>query len=51
MRLTFQELLTSVFLEERLVSHWSMEVVDEQVEDRLDLVLRVAGKLSESLVL
>lgn len=41
--LTFQELLASVFLEERFVGHGTVEVVDHQAEDRVDFLLGVSG--------
>jgi hypothetical protein len=48
---TFQELLAGVLLEQRLVSDWSVQVVDEELEDGLDFLLSVASELSECLVL
>ena len=50
-RLTLEELLASVFLEQRLMSDRSVEVVDEQLKDWSDLFLVVASKLCESLIL
>jgi hypothetical protein len=41
--LTLQELFASVLLEERFVDNWAGEIVNHELEDRLDLVLCVAG--------
>ena len=49
--LTFQELLACVFLEESLMSDRSLKVVDHEIEDWSDVILRIPSKLSQSCVL
>ena len=48
---TFEELLAGVLLEQRLMSHWGLEVVDHEIEDRSDVLLSIPSELSESCVL
>lgn len=49
--LTLQELLASVFLEERIVGHGSMKVIDHQPEDGVDFLFRVPSIMSQGGVL
>jgi hypothetical protein len=48
---TFQKLLARVLLEERVVLHWAVQVIDHEKEDRFNLLFCVAGVVSESGVL
>ena len=50
-RLTLQELLAGIFLEEGLVGDGPCQVVDHQEEDRLDLLLGVAGIVLNGFIL
>lgn len=50
-RHTLQELLASILLKESLVHDGSREVVDHELQDRLDLLLRVAGVVCEGVIL
>lgn len=49
--LTFEELLAGILLEQRLVRHWCLEVVDHKVKDRSDVFLTVPSELGERRVL
>jgi hypothetical protein len=49
--LTLQELLAGILLEEGLVHNGAGEVVDHQLQNRLDLLLGVAGVVCKSVVL
>lgn len=48
---TFQELLACIFLEQCLVGNWSLKVVNHELEDGDNLLLRIASKLGECCVL
>lgn len=50
-RLTLEELLAGVLLEEGIVLHWAVEVVDHEQENWLDLLLGIASVVRESGVL
>ena len=49
--LTFEELLAGVFLEKGFVGYGADEVFKHEQEDRLDLVLGIAGVFCKSRVL
>lgn len=49
--LTLHELLASILLEERLVRNGGGEVVDHELQDRLDLVLSIPRIVRQSRVL
>lgn len=48
---TLEKLLTGVFLKKRLVDHRPSQVVHHQEEDRLNLLLSIAGVVSKNIVL
>jgi hypothetical protein len=50
-QLTLEELLGRVFLEQCLMSDRSLEVIDEKVEDRQNLIFGIAGELGQSSIL
>ena len=49
--LTLKKLLAGILLEQRLMSHRSLEVIDHEVEDRSNLFLAVTSELSKCLIL
>ena len=49
--LTFEELLACILLEECFMCYRTMEVVEHELENWLDLFFSVAGEMSESGVL
>lgn len=49
--LTLEELFAGILLEEGLVDNWAGEVVDHQLQDRLDLLLGVAGVVCKGSIL
>jgi len=49
--LTFEELLASILLEERFMDDWARQIVDHQLQDRLNLFLAVASIMCEGGIL
>lgn len=50
-KLTLEKLLARVFLKESFVNDWTRQVIDHQLQDRLDLLLAVSGVMCEGRVL
>ena len=48
---TFEELLAGILLEECFVGHGFMEVVNHELEDRLNLLFRVASIMRQGGIL
>ena len=48
--LTLQELLAGIFAEESIVDNGTVKVVNHELEDRLDVLLGVAGVVSQGRV-
>ena len=48
---TLEKLLAGIFAEEGVMSDWTSEVVDHELEDRLNILLGVASVVGESSVL
>ena len=50
-RPTFQELLARIFSKEGIMLHWSVKIVEHEVEDRLDIFFGISRVVSKSCIL